>query len=183
MRLAELTPPADLPAPDARIPALAVRFAVLLLGALLSLDVCGISGWLGLGVVLSLLAAVAPEYLFAWLLILYLAISESTAHNALTWEFLVLLAGVQLLHVLASLTVGLPWRTWLQPAVFERPLRRVLVTQIPVQLLAVLALLLLGPDAHGHRPVTVVEFTVVGSAALMLLALLLLRRRFEDRAH
>jgi len=38
----------------------------------------------------------------------------------------------------------------------------------------VVTLLLLAPNAHGHRPLTVAEFTVVGAAALAGLTLILL---------
>ena len=52
------------------------------------------------------------------------------------------------------------------------PLRRFLVVQVPTQLLAVLALLLLAPSPDGHRPLTVAAFAVVGAVALAGLALL-----------
>jgi hypothetical protein len=43
----------------------------------------------------------------------------------------------------------------------------------------VVALLLLAPGAHGHRPLTLTGATVVGAAALAVMALLLLRGRPE----
>jgi hypothetical protein len=182
MNVRELVPPPDLPAADARVPGLAVRLVLAIIGMLLSLVVYGSGGWLAVGIMLSLLAAWAPEYLLVWLLIVFLALGELNRPAALSWQLLVLLAGVHLLHVLATLALGLPWRSWIQPSVFTRPLLRFLAIQILVQLLAVVTLLLLAPNAHGHRPLTVAEFTLVGAAALAGLALLLLRRRADDGA-
>ena len=180
MNLRELAPPPDLPAADAHVPALAVRLALAIVGTLLSLIVYGTSAWLAVGIVFSLLAAWAPEYLLGWAVIVFLALGELNRSAGLSWQLLVLIAGVHLLHVLATFTLGLPWRSWIQPRAFTQPLRRFLMIQIPVQLLAVATLLLLAPNAHGHRPLTVAEFTVIGAAALGALALLLLNRRVDD---
>jgi len=179
MNVRELVPPPDLPAPDARVPGVAVRLVLAIVGILLSLVVYGSSGWLAVGIIFSLLAAWAPEYLLDWVLIVFLALGELSRPAALSWQLLVLLAGVHLLHALATLALGLPWRSWIQPSVFRRPLLRFLAIQIPVQLLAVVTLLLLAPNAHGHRPLTVAEFTVVGAAALAGLTLILLMRRAD----
>ena len=180
MNVRDLAPPQDLPAADARIPALAVRLTLAIVGTLLSLLVYGSSAWLAVGIIFSLLAAWAPEYLLGWAVIVFLALGELNRSAGLSWQLLVLIAGVHLLHVLATFTLGLPWRSWIQPRAFTQPLRRFLMIQIPVQLLAVATLLLLAPNAHGHRPLTVAEFTVIGAAALGALALLLLNRRVDD---
>ena len=177
MKLAELARPADIPAADARIPAVAVRLALVLVGLSLSLLMYGTGGWLGVAIVLVLLAAWQPDYLLSWPLIVFLAVGQLGHRPALAWRLLALLAGVHLLQLLASLALMLPRRAWVQPAVFTRPLLRFIAIQIPVQLLAVVALLLLAPNLHGHRPLSVPEFTVIGAAALAALALLLLRRR------
>jgi hypothetical protein len=182
MNLAELVPPSDMPAPGARLPGLSVRLALALLGILLTLDVFGTSGWLAVGLIFSLLAAAAPEYLFGWVVILFLGLGQLSRPAGLTWQLLVLLAGIHLLHVLGALALAVPWRGWLQPRVFREPLLRFLSIQLPVQLLAVVTLLLLAPDAHGHRPLIVAAFAIVGAAALAGLALLLLRRRADDGA-
>jgi hypothetical protein len=177
VKLSRLARPADLPAADAWIPAPAVRVVLVLVGALLSLAVYGAGGWLAFGIVLALLAAWQPDYLLTWPLIVFLAIGQLDHRPTLSWRVLVLLAGLHLLQLLASLALMLPWRAWVQPAVFKRPLLRFAAIQIPVQLLAVVALLLLAPNARGQRPLTAPEFTVIGAAALAALALLLLRRR------
>ena len=92
-----------------------------------------------------------------------------------------MLLGLHLLHVIAMLALELPWRSWVQPRVFVPPLRRFLVIQVPTQLLAVLALLLLAPSADGHRPLTVAGFAVVGAVALAGLALLLTGPGLDER--
>jgi hypothetical protein len=182
MNVRELVPPPDRPVLDARVPGLAVRLALAIVGTLLSLLVYGTSAWLVLGIVFSVLAAWAPEYLLGWAVIVFLALGELNRSADLSWRLLVLIAGVHLLHVLATFMLGLPWRSWIQPRAFTQPLRRFLTIQIPVQLLAVVTLLLLAPNDHGHRPLTVAEFTVIGAAALGGLTLLLLNRRTDDRS-
>lgn len=177
MKLRELRPPADLPAADARVPAVCVRVAAALLGILLTLDVYGTSGWLGVGVVFSVAAAWAPEYLLSWPVIVFLALGQLSRPAGLSWQLLVLIAGVHLLHVCAMLTLALPWRSWMQLRAFRAPLLRFIAIQLPVQVLAVVLLPLLAPNARGHRPLTAGVFAVVGGAALAGLAALLLTRR------
>jgi hypothetical protein len=180
MKLPGVAPPPDLSHAGARIPGLAVRAVFLIAGVLLCLVDYGLSGWLVVGIVLSVAAAWSPQHLLGWALILFLAAGRLAHHPGLSWRFLVLLAGLHLLHVLAMLALELPWRSWVQPAVLVAPLRRFLVIQVPSQLLAVLALLLLAPSADGHRPVTIAGFAVVGAVALVGLALLLTGPRFDE---
>ena len=177
MKLPGMMPPPDLPAAGARIPGFAVRAVFVIAGVLLSLVDYGLTGWLAVGIVLSVAAAWSPQYLLGWALILFLAAGRLAHHAGLSWQFLVLLAGLHLLHVLAMLALELPWRSWVQPEVFVAPLRRFLVIQVPTQLLAILALLLLAPSPDGHRPLTVAGFGVVGAVALAGLALLLVGPR------
>jgi hypothetical protein len=174
VNLSELVRRPDLEA-GARVPGPAIRVFLGVLGVLLTLVAYGSSGWLGVGIMLSVIAAVAPEYLCAWLLILFLAVGELAHHAGFRWQLLVLLAGVQLLHILGMLALELPWRSWIQPGVFARPLRLFVAVQVPSQALAVAALLLLAPNSHGHRPLTLAAFALIGAAALAGLALLLLR--------
>jgi len=163
--------PPDLLNAKARIPGVAIRATFVIAGALLSLVVYGLSGWLVVGIVLSVAAAVAPQYLLGWGLILFLAAGQLAHRAALSWRFMVLLAGLHLLHILGMWVLELPWRSWVQPGVFIAPLLRFIVTQIPIQLLAVLSLLLLAPHSNGHRPLTVAGFAVIGAVALAGLAL------------
>jgi hypothetical protein len=180
MSLPGLAPPPDLLHTGARIPGIALRAVFVVAGVLLCLVDYGTSGWLAVGIMLSLAAAWYPQHLLGWALILFLAAGQLARHASLSWRLLVLLAGLHLLHVLATLTLELPWRSWVQPAVLMVPLRRFLVIQIPTQLLAVVALLLLAPSADGHRPLTVAGFAVVGAVALAGLALLLAGPRLDE---
>ncbi len=181
MNLSSLAPPSDLPSAGARVPGYAVRVLFVIAGVLLTLVDYQITGWIVLGVLLSVVAPLSPQYLGGWILILFLAAGELAHHHAvLNWRFLVVLAGLHLLYVLAVLGLGLPWRSWVQPVVFLAPLRRYVAIQIPAQLVAVVALLLLAPSKNGHRPVTVGEFAVIGALAIVGLALLLLTPRLTD---
>lgn len=181
MRLSAVLPPADRPSPDARIPGYAVPVVFVITGALLSLVDYGFSGWLAFGIVLSIAGAVAPDALLGWLVILFLAAGQIAQHSDLTWRFLVLLAGLHLLHLLACQSLELPWRSWIEPAVFTAPLRRFLLIQIPTQLFAVVAMLLLAPGHSGHRPLTIEVFAVLGAVAMVGLAVLLVRPRLIER--
>lgn len=165
--------PTDLSGTGLLVPALALRGVFVVAGVLLSLADYGLNGWLAVGVVLSLAAAWSPRSLLAWVLILYLAAGRLAHHAALSWQFLVVLAGVHLLHVMGMLGLEIPWRSWVQPKVIVAPVRRFIAIQVPTQLLAVLALVLLAPAPDGHRPLTIAEFGVVGALALAGLALLL----------
>lgn len=180
MKLSVLTAPTDLAAAGARVPALAVRAVFLISGLLLSLADYGFTGWSVVGIVLSVAATCSPRHLLAWVLILYLAAGRLAHHASLSWRFLVVLAGVHLLHVLGMLALELPWRSWVAPKLFLAPLRRFLAIQVPTQLVAILALLLLAPSRDGHRPLTIAEFGVVGALALAGLALLLAGPRLDE---
>lgn len=151
----------------AAIPVVAIRAIFALTGVLLSLDVWGLSGWAVVGIVFALVAAIAPQYLLAWGLIVFLAVGQLAHREGLNWRFLLLLAGLHLLHVLALWILELPWRSRVQPAVFAPGLIRFLAIQVPVQLVAVLFLLLLAPRASGHRPLTIALCAVFGAAALV----------------
>ena len=182
MNLRELLPPADLPAPGARIPALALRAAAATVGILLTLLVYRAPGFLVLGIVFSLLAAWAPAYLLSWVMIVFLGLGQLGRPATLSWQLLVLLAGLHLLHLLGMLSLALPWRSWMQPRALRAPLLRFLAIQVPVQLLAVGLMLLLAPNSHGHRPLTAAAAAVLGAPALAGLTLLMLRRRHDLRA-
>ncbi len=174
--LRRLRAPADLPAP-APIPGWSVRLLLVAVAVALSLLVYGPHGWFYVGVLLALLAASVPDYLLGWLLILFLALGELGHRSLLDWRVLALVAGVQMLHILAGLSYVVPWRSWVSPAALIAPLRRFIAIQLPSQLAAVLALVLLAPGAHGQRPLTFAAFTLAGAAALAGLARLLLRGR------
>jgi hypothetical protein len=179
MKLFGVAPPLDLPA-TARIPGFVIRVAFVIVGVLLSLDVFGLSGWLVVAIVLAVAATLAPQYLLGWVLILFLAAGQLAHHAELNWRFMVLLAGLHLLHVLSMWVLELPWRSRVQPSVIVAPLLGFLVIQVPVQLLAVVALVLLAPSTNGHRPLTITGFAMVGAVALAVLALWLTRPHHDE---
>jgi hypothetical protein len=179
MRLTRFTGPAELPGAGARVPALGVRAVFVIAGLLLSVVDFGFTGWLAVGIVLSVASAFFPRHLLAWVLIVYLAAGRLPHHASLSWQFLVLLAGVHLLHVLGMQMLELRRRSWVQPQLFVAPLRRFLVIQVPTQLLAVVVLLLLAPNRNGHGPLDIAEFGVLGALALVGLALLLAEPRLD----
>ena len=179
MKLVDLKPPNDLTAIGVLVPAVAVRAVFVIAGLLLSLVDYGFTGWSAVGTVLGVAAAWFPRQMLAWVLILYLAAGRLAHHASLSWQFLVVLAGIHLLEVLGMLALELPPRSWVQLRLFAGPMRRFLVIQVPTQLLAILALLLLAPSRNGHRPLTIAEFGVVGALALAGLALLLAGPRLE----
>jgi hypothetical protein len=177
MNMRGLVRPSDLPAADAWIPGLAIRAGFAVVGLALSVVDYWLTGWLAIAIVLTIAATLVPRYLLGWGLILLLALGQFTRHAALSWRFLVLLAGLHLLHALAMLALELPWRSWVQPAVFVAPLTRFVAIQVPTQVLAVIALVLLAPNANSHRPLTLAAFAAIGTVALVGLVLLLLRPR------
>lgn len=181
MRPAGLAPPPDRPVTGARVPSVVLRLALVALGIGLSIVADRPNGLLAIAIGLSLAAALAPQYLLGWALIVLLALSQLAHHAELTWRFPVLLAGLHLVHVLGMLAAELPWRSWLDPAVLTGPLVRFLLIQLPTQAVAVVVLLVLAPGAHGHRPVTVAAFAVIGVLALAGLMVLLLAPRQAER--
>jgi len=174
--------PPELTNTGTMVPAVVVRAALATCGVVLSYVLFGPTGWLALGIMASVAAAWSPRHLLGWALILLLAAGQLAHHPGLTWRFLVLLAGLHLLHLLSMLALELPWRAWVQLAVFRAPLRRYVAIQVPTQLLAVAALLWLAPRHGGHRPITVTAFAALGAVAFVGLALLLSSHRHDPEA-
>jgi hypothetical protein len=181
MKLHGVATPPGLSHAGPRIPCVAVRVAFAIAGVLLTMVAYWSSGWIAVGIVLSLAAAWSPRHLLGWALILFLAVSRLAHHPGLSWQLLVLLAGLHLLHLLAMQTLELPWRSWAQLAVFVAPLRRFVAIQVPTQLLAVLALLQFAPNPDGHRRLAIAGSAVVGAVALAGVALLLTAHRHDER--
>lgn len=180
MRRPALLAPPDRPAPRARIPGAALRVALAGAGAGLSLVAERSPALLTISFALAIAAAVAPRHLWAWGLVVVLALSQLANRPGLTWRFLVLLAGIHLLHVLGMLAAEVPGRSFLDPGVLVRPVVRFVLVEVPIQAVAAVALVLLSPGVHGHRPVTVGAFAAVGVVALAGLGLLLWPRVVAD---
>lgn len=163
------------PAANAVIPGYTPVIALMLLGTLLSVLDFDPLGWVIAGAALSVVAAWYTRYPLRWLLILFLAAGQLAHPTNLDVRFLVLLAGLHLLYVLSTLAPAPPWSSWVQPAAFLPALRRYVTIQLPCQLVAVVALLLLAPAHGGHRPLTVAAFAVIGAGASAGLGVLLFR--------
>ncbi len=171
-----------LPEIHARIPGFVVRLAPAVLGAFLCFFVYRQPVLLTIGLLLSVLVAIAPAWLVAWVLIVFLAASRLPAHASLEWRFFVLLFGVHLLDVLARVASVAPARGWVQLAAFARPMRRFAVIQLCVQGFAAVALWLLAPSADGDkRPLTWGFFGVVGAVALVVVTFLLAAPLLRER--
>ncbi len=115
-----------------------------------------------------------PRWRTAWVLIAVLAFSALLEPvTGASPRILALIAGAQLLHVLAAWMLAVPARARLEPAVLLPGLRRFIVIQLPVQAVAV-AVLSLRHAGGGGLP------AIVAGAAVLLLGalvgLLLLRR-------
>ena len=85
MKLADVVPPSDLPGGGGWIPGLAVRAVFVGAGVLLSLVDYRLTGWLGVGIVLSV-GVWSPQSLLGWGLILFLAAGELAHHAGLGWR-------------------------------------------------------------------------------------------------
>ncbi|MGC9221067.1 MAG: hypothetical protein ACP5H2_06905 [Solirubrobacteraceae bacterium] len=171
--------PAGLPGQRKVVPAPTLRLMIAVEGVALTTVAYGVNGWLSLGVVLALFAAAQPENLLGWLLIGFLAAGELTRHDTLNWHLLAILAGLHLVYVTSVLAAQVPWRAWLAIDVFKAPLLRFAMIQLPCQLTTVVAMVVLAPSGHGHRPINAAVIAPIGTLALLALAFAMLRLRPE----
>ena len=108
MKLPGIVPPPDLPTASARIPGFAVQAVFVIAGVLLSLVDFGLSGWLGVGIALSVAAAWSPRYLLGWGLILHPSWTAPTRDGSRSAQFehslLVTPTGVEVLTLLPGET-------------------------------------------------------------------------------
>jgi hypothetical protein len=130
--------------------------------------------WALLGTLGSLAAAVAPDYLLAWALILFLSVDLVRHGPILDGRVLALIAGVSLIDTFAQLSLLFPARGWLEAPVLTRPLRRWLLIQLPCQALAIPVVELFGTGVPARAPLAVAGGVLVGVLALLGLTLALL---------
>jgi hypothetical protein len=169
----------SLPELGARLPGWVPRAAFGLVALLVCADRFGFGFWFFAGAVLTVVAVALPRFLAAWGLVLLLGASQAfRAPGAWDWHFFALLAALHLLHVIAAQTLVLPVRGWIQLAVFRRPLLRWVLIQLPVQLVALVAFLLLAPDRISALP----AIGIAGAAALVVAAALLVVPLLRERA-
>jgi len=162
------------PAIGAVVPGIAPRLVLAAAGSLLSFTAYTSAFLIVVGVLLAIVAAAAPRTMAAWMLILFLGASRiPRAHTALEWRLLVLVSGLHLIHVVGAQVLELPVRSWVQVAVFRAPLWRFVAIQIPVQAVAVAALLLFAPRGDDSHRIEIAALGTVGAAAFVAVTLLL----------
>lgn len=153
------------------IPTLALTAVTVVVGALLSWFVVGLSGWLVVSLLLVLAAAFLPRSPFVAILVIQLTVAELVVGPAgYTGRFALLLFGSHVLHATGALTDWLPRGARLQLSVLRRPVLRFVPVQVGVQVAAFAVLAL----AHGLDGRSFVWLGVVGAAAALVLGLTLL---------
>jgi hypothetical protein len=169
---------APFPEIGVRVPLVALRATIAVLGAALSLvELQGF--WLVVGFILSAGAALAPRFLSAWLLILVLGVSIFwQTPSPENWRFYIVLAGIHLVHVLAAQALSVPVTAWLQLRVLVRPLRRYVVIQVISQALAVLVLVV----TAGAHNISLPVLGILGAVALIAIALVLVIPLLREKA-
>jgi len=130
-------------------------------------------------VIAALLVAVAvwrPRWLTAWVLSGVLVLSSLVEPGVLTVRLLALIAGVHALHLLGAWMLAVPPAARLQPAVLLPSLRRFVLVQLPVQVLAVAILL---PAGRASIPALAIAsgLSLVGVVAMFVPPLLRRPRR------
>jgi hypothetical protein len=154
------------------VPALTIRAAFVLLSIDLSTTLFSYGLWITLGIMLTAIAVGAPRLLAPWVLILFYGGSLLwRAPSATDWRFFVLLAGLHLMHVLASQMLVLPWRSRVQLRVAGAVLLRFAIIQVPCQVVSWAALTLFAP--RGLVSISFPVVGVIGIAGLLTLVLVL----------
>ena len=155
------------PAPDLgpTLPSWALRVAFALVAVPLAVTTAPSGPW-------PALAVVVPRWRVAWVLIAVLAFSTLLEPGTLTPRLLALIAAVHVLHVLAAWMLVLPPAARFQPAVLLPSLRRFVLIQLPVQVAAVVLLLVARPAAAPWLALVsgVAIIGLVGLLAALLLA-------------
>jgi hypothetical protein len=165
-----------------RIPAVVARGVFLLVCAGLAVAVLPQGFWFVVALLLAALGAAMPRTLAAWFFIALLGVNQAVHDPAiLDWRFFVLLAGLHLVHVLAAQVLPLPIGAWVQVRVYARPLIRFAVIQLPAQLFALLMIEVFPRGGAPHLGVPL--FAVIGGAALVALALVLIIPLLRERTN
>jgi hypothetical protein len=159
------------------LPSAAVHLSFLALATTLCLMSLP-SLWLGVGLLLAVLGTFLPHRVSPWWLLLLLGLSQLGREPSMTdWRFFVLLAGIHLLHLLASAATMMPWRARTQVAALVRMVRGFAILQVPVQSIAV-GILLLRPGGGG----TIAGLSVVAAVSVSTVAAILALRARHERA-
>lgn len=161
----------------ARVPGWMLRGILAAVGIVLCLVQLplGTDGvWAWVGIAITGIAVVFPTTPAAWLLMLMLGISVlSRVPSPADPRIYLLIAGIHLLHLIASYTRVVPVRGWIQVRALVSPLRRYLLVQLPAQAVALLTLAVFAPKIGEHR-VAIPALGIVAGIALVGLALVLI---------
>lgn len=157
------------------LPAWSLRVAFALVAVPLALTTAPSGPWPTIAVLLTAVAVAVPRWRVAWLLVAVLAFSTLLEPGRLTLRLLVVIAATHVLHVLACWMLAVPATARLQPAALVPSLRRLIVIQAPVQLVAVVLLLVARPALSPW--LAMVSGIAIAALAMLLAAVLLTRPR------
>jgi hypothetical protein len=148
-------------------------FPVLAWGLNLALEPFGV--WFVIAAILAALAAVVPRLLTAWLFLLIVGVSVLWIEpNVTDPRAYLALAGIHLLHLLATQLTVLPWRERVEVRALLRPWRAFVTIQVPAQLVLATVLLVSTPRVGWTLPALPLLAVLGAAAALALVVLLVL---------
>lgn len=154
------------------LPAMLVHVSLVTVTTVLSLAIIPSVFWLVVAIALGAAAGAFPRLYTAWALIILLSLSQlSRDPSATDWRPYALLAGLHLIHVLASLALVVPVRGMIDARVFLRVLRRFAIVQVPCQALLVLLLVVFSTERFS---LAIPWLAPLGAAALVVLAAILI---------
>lgn len=159
------------------VPAWSVRALFAAIALVLVLVGVPEGPWTGIAALLVGVSVWRPRWLTAWVLIGVLLLSSLVEPGTLTPRVLGLIAGAHALQLLAGWMLALPAAARLQPAVLLPSLRRFAIVQVPVQLVAVLLLVVRGGSGAASSVPLLAAVSGVALAALVGLLLPALLRR------
>lgn len=158
------------------VPAWSVRALFAAIALVLVLVGVPEGPWTGIAALLVGVSVWRPRWLTAWVLIGVLLLSSLVEPGTLTPRVLGLIAGAHALHLLGGWMLALPAAARLQPAVLLPSLRRFVLIQVPVQLAAVVLLVVRGAGTASSVPVLAAVSGIALAALVGLLLPVLLRR-------
>lgn len=161
------TPRASIRVPRG-IPASVVHVAVAAVSVTLAISLVPVTFWAIVAIALGITAAAAPRLYTAWAFNGLLALMQLTRDvSAADWQPYVLLAGLHLMHVLASLALVVPLRGMIDARAFTRVLRRFVIVQLPCQALLAGVLVVTASEAFT---IAIPALAPIGAVALIVLA-------------
>ncbi|MCU1528403.1 MAG: hypothetical protein JWP75_2166 [Frondihabitans sp.] len=153
------------------VPAIAVTGLGVVAGAIASLVVVGLSGWLVVALLLLFAAAALPRGPFVAVLVVQLAAAQVlVGAPGYTGRFALVLLASHLMFTTGALSVWLPRRAHVQLRVLRVPLLRFVAVQAAAQAVSFVVLALVRPA----NATSFVWLGIVGAAAALVLALTVL---------